>query len=341
MKGPQQRLQQGVCRPLSRVSTLPGGNCSRPGLPPRLRRMRLGDSDLLLCTGAPATFLGGADGSENRRTPSAPSLPFLGHLFPDSAPRPRERPPLVARATAPLFSSQEFSSLAPSVLDVALPTILEPGEPAGLHSTPLGLFVTSGCRGGGDRLTGHHANIALPTSLRERRGWGSGTFSRPGSSWSVPWVTCQGPPLLAQPQASGSTEGEDFVSPLLFHPICSISAWLCKAWDLSFLSPLLNFQSAGRTLAMGEEPACAPPPSLSGATVPHSFSHSLIHSLCLIHSTTRTAADSGPSCKFHTLLKPLCRRGNLTQKGKWFKVPKIKCQRQDQTQVCLAPTSLL
>lgn len=48
-------------------------------------------------------------------TPSVPNLPLVGHLFPDSALRPRERPPLVAKATAPLFPLQEFSSQAPSV----------------------------------------------------------------------------------------------------------------------------------------------------------------------------------------------------------------------------------
>ena len=86
---------------------------------------------------APAAFPWGADSSENRHphpTPSVPNLPFLGHLFPDSALRPRERPPLVARATAPLFPLREFSNQAPSVPGPSLPTILEAVEPAGPHS---------------------------------------------------------------------------------------------------------------------------------------------------------------------------------------------------------------
>lgn len=58
-------------------------------------------------------------------------------------------------------------------------------KPAGPHSTPQGLFVTSGCRGRGDRLTGHHANITLPT-WGEGRGWGSpATFGSLVSEWLV------------------------------------------------------------------------------------------------------------------------------------------------------------
>lgn len=69
-----------------------------------------------------------------------------------------------------MFLLQEFGSQAPSGPGPALPTILEPLEPAGHHSTPQGLFVTSGCRGGGARLTGHRTNLALPAFPGEGRG---------------------------------------------------------------------------------------------------------------------------------------------------------------------------
>jgi hypothetical protein len=129
---------------------------------------------------------------------------------------------LVARATAPLLSCM---SLAPGPLHswtlLSLP-FLSQGSLAGPHSTPQGLFVTSRCRGGGDRLAGHHANITLPTSLRGR---GKGREQ---------WDSLQSREQLVSPSAS--VQG-----PLSAGPATSLTQSLG-------LSITLEFSVAGRSL---------------------------------------------------------------------------------------------
>lgn len=83
--------------------------------------------------------------------------------------------------------------------------------------------------------------------------------------------------------------GEDFARFLLFYTICSIFAWLSKAWGLGFLFPILSVQPADRVLAVEEESGCAPPPTRVGD------SPSSLHAFtpCLTDSTTFAEADSG------------------------------------------------
>lgn len=135
-------------------------------------------------------------------------------------------------------------------------------EPAGPHSTPQGLFVTSGCRGRGDRLTGHHANITLPT-------WGRGEgLGQPGHvrQPSEQLVYLLGhlpkdPRCWPSHKPQGPLWERILLAFCFFYTICSIFAWLSKAWGLGFLLPILNFQPAGRVLAMEEESGYAPPPT--------------------------------------------------------------------------------
>lgn len=101
--------------------------------------------------------------------------------------------------------------------------------------------LSSGCRGGGDRLTGHHANIALPTSLGGGERLGRSDIQQSREQLSVSWITCPRAPAAG----SVSTLREGFASSLLCHPVCSVFAWLSKAGGLGFLAPILGFQPAG------------------------------------------------------------------------------------------------
>lgn len=70
--------------------------------------------------------------------------------------------------------------------------------------------------------------------------------------------------------------GEDFARFLLFYTICSIFAWLSKAWGLGFLFPILSVQPADRVLAVEEESGPTPNPSGGQPLIParvHSPSH--------------------------------------------------------------------
>lgn len=124
---------------------------------------------------------------------------------------------------------------APQLLDGALPAVLEPAELAGPHSTPQGLFVTSACRGGGDRLTGHHANSTLPTSLRGRGETGAvGHSAVCRAGGSAPWVPCPTPP--------GAGRSENLRVPgSLFccaPSVCTIFPCLNTACDFQFFFTL-------------------------------------------------------------------------------------------------------
>lgn len=133
---------------------------------------------------------------------------------------------------------------------------------------------------GGDGL------VTMPTSHCPRGG-GAGAV-RHSAVWGAVGLSLksptQGPLLLAQPQASGSTVGAQLASPLLFHTVCSIFAWLSNAWGFGFLCSILSFQPEARAWrrkqAVHRQPegAMDPPPSLTPS---------------LTHSAASTAA--GPS----------------------------------------------
>lgn len=151
-------------------------------------------------------------------------------------------------------------------------------KPAGPHSTPQGLFVTSGCRGRGDRLTGHHANITLPT-WGEGRGWGSpATFGSLVSEWLVyllghlPKDPCCWPSHKLQ----GPLWERILLDFCFFTQFAPFFARLSRAWGLGFLFPILSVQPADRVLAAEEESGPTPNPSGGQPLIParvHSPSH--------------------------------------------------------------------